>query len=98
MTSGTGVRKRRKQGSASLSSLGEGYENAPPRLEKVVRLKVELLFDAVQNVELECERIGRTDEGCSIYKTSKIKIDGVGPMEYEQVIEEREMQGVTRIP
>lgn len=63
-----------------------------------MRLKIDLLFDVVKEVELECERIGRTDEGCAIYQASKITMAGVGPMEYHAVIRESEMQGVSRIP
>lgn len=63
-----------------------------------MQLKIDLLFDAVKEVELECERIGRTDSGCAIYKASKITLSGVGPMEYHEVIQESEMQGVSRIP
>lgn len=98
MTSGTGVSRRRPQESASPSSIGEGYENAPPRLEKVMRLKVEMLWNQVLDVEVECDKIGRSDDGCALYRLRSITLGRVGPLKVEDVISDKDMIGVTRIP
>ena len=63
-----------------------------------MRLKVEVLWNQVRDVEIVCEKIGTTEGGEKIYRSCEMRLGGVGPIEMDVTILESEMIGVTRIP
>ena len=63
-----------------------------------MKLKVAMLWGQVLDVEIDCEKIGRTDDGCALYLTHSLTLGRVGPLKVEEYISEKDMHGVTRIP
>ncbi len=63
-----------------------------------MRLHVKVLWSQVKDVEIVCERIGKTDEGEKLYRTCEMRLGGVGPIPLVTVLSESDMHGVTRIP
>ena len=63
-----------------------------------MRLHVKVLWNQVRDVEIVCERVGKTDEGEKIYRSCELRLGGVGPIEMSTMILESDMEGVTRIP
>lgn len=63
-----------------------------------MKLHVDVLWNQVLDVVVECDKIGREDDGCALYRTRSIELGSVGPLEFDTVVSEKDMNGVTRIP
>lgn len=63
-----------------------------------MKLHVDLLWNQVLDVVVECDKIGRADNGCVLYRLRSISLGRVGPLKVEDIISDKDMIGVTRIP